>query len=220
MQNFTDFNFLELFQNLNISESDLTINGFSYPIYQENGQRAVGPVYKNGQKIKGPKRYENEIFIDKIPCSWSENNLMNLLMKAGVVYFLRFLVNFSGQSRGIAYVQYLGDTPPYIIVGKLNHVFRITGIKIYAQISKNYRRLKIGNILPKIQDEKISIILQQFECIESYSVIRENKKKSCILSFGNNRQACLARRVLLSQSSIFGPSSYVVWFDKPKNNVM
>ncbi|XP_076045825.1 APOBEC1 complementation factor-like [Oratosquilla oratoria] len=114
---------------------------FDYPIHQKNGQRIFGPPL-----YMAPPERGTEVFIGKLPRDLFEDELVPVLAKAGRIYMLRMMVDFSGFNRGYAFVTYVFEEDARNAVKTLNN-FEIRPQRYIGVLkSVDNRRLFVGGI--------------------------------------------------------------------------
>lgn len=89
-----------------------------YSIVQQNGQRRYGPP--PNWKGSPPKR-GCEVFVGKIPRDCFEDELVPVFERAGRLYEMRLMMDYTGQNRGYAFVVYCNSTDAKESVKLLNN---------------------------------------------------------------------------------------------------
>ena len=89
-----------------------------YPMVQENGQRRYGPP----PSWSGPSPPKGcEVFVGKIPRYCFEDELVPIFERAGPIYELRLMMDFSGSNRGYAFVMYTSHLHARTAIATLNN---------------------------------------------------------------------------------------------------
>ncbi|KAJ8883761.1 hypothetical protein PR048_015615 [Dryococelus australis] len=93
----------------NIGERILNVmKQYNFDILQRNGQR-ISSVANWTEPIPPT---DCEVFVGKIPKNCFEDELLPVMQKAGPVYEMRLMMDFSGQNRGYGFVKY--TSPEYM----------------------------------------------------------------------------------------------------------
>ena len=118
-----------------------------YSIVQQNGQRRYGPP----PDWEGPPPPRGcEIFVGKIPRDCFEDELVPVFEKAGRIYELRLMMDFSGQNRGYAFVVYSSPSEAKDSVKMLNNYEIRKGRTLGICMSVDNCRLFVGGIPKKV----------------------------------------------------------------------
>lgn len=178
-----------------------------YPIVQENGQRKFGPP----PKWSGPPPPRGcEVFIGKLPREIFEDELVPLFSRAGKIYELRLMMDFSGSNRGYAFVTYTNKIEAATAVKLLN------GYEIrprrYIGVCKSVDncRLFIGNIpKTKSREEILAELSKQVSGIVDVILYkncfdRNLNRGFAFVEFSSHRAAAMARRSLV-------PGCFKLW---------
>lgn len=125
-----------------------------YEIVQSNGQRICGPPPELKSKrvlLKG-----TEVFIGKLPRDCLENEIFLFCSRAGQIYQMRLMVNFSGDNRGYCFVKYCTFQAAYNAVSILNNTYIRPGHRVGVALSSDNTRLQVLCINPTVTNEAIS----------------------------------------------------------------
>lgn len=144
---------------------DHELNGI-YHIIQEKGQRIFRPV---DTSFESDPEYEqvkmHEVFLNNLPNDLFENELLPFLCRAGSVYVIRTIMNFSGTTKGMAYVIFASVEAAFLAVETLNNEYirqRGNGCtrKVHVRFSVNNCRLLMHSLpreksLQEVRDELV-----------------------------------------------------------------
>lgn len=89
-----------------------------YSIVQQNGQRRYGPP---PNWTGSPPKRGCEVFVGKIPRDCFEDELIPVFEKAGKIYEMRLMMDYTGQNRGYAFVVYCNSADAKESVKQLNN---------------------------------------------------------------------------------------------------
>ncbi|RZC32740.1 APOBEC1 complementation factor-like [Asbolus verrucosus] len=177
-----------------------------YPVIQSNGQRIYFP-YMSDKNVAAPPR-GSEVFVGNLPRDLFEDELVPLFSQVDLIYKVRLMMDFSGSTRGFAFVQYhtieaankaIERFNNYPIRKKRNGCARIT-----VHISLDNCRLFFGNIPKGKSSEAIEAELRNIiDGIEKVFVYAERKNPRlnrgfAFVEFESHAMAAIARRKLLS----------------------
>lgn len=141
-----------------------------------------------------------------------EATLIPTLLRFGEVLELRLMMCYSGDNRGFAYVIFKDQDDTLKIIKNINKQFQYSGMRMYASLSRNWRKLIIKNILKNINNLFILQIVIQFSQPKRVFFEFHEDIKCVVLEFITHREAALFRRVLISEISQFGPNTKVCWY--------
>ncbi|ODN03506.1 RNA-binding protein 47 [Orchesella cincta] len=119
------------------------------PITQENGQRCYGPPLD--PSIPVPVR-GSEVFVGKLPRNCYEPDIVPVFEKAGRIYELRLMMDFSGTNRGYCFVLYFTPEEAEKATRELNGYEMIPGKRIGVVKSVDNCRIILHGI-PTDRDE-------------------------------------------------------------------
>jgi len=178
-----------------------------WPMVQNNGQRKFGPP----QNWKGPPPGRGcEVFVGRIPRDMFEHDLFPILERAGRLYQIRLMMDFSGTNRGYGFVQYASREEAERAVAMLDGYEVRPGRPLGVVKSVDNRRLFVGG-LPK--DKTREDVLQELSKLVSgitdvilySSVVDKTKNRGfAFVEFESHRVAAIARRRLI-------PGNVVLW---------
>ncbi len=118
-----------------------------YSIIQQNGQRRYGPP----PDWDGPPPPRGcEVFVGKIPRDCFEDELVPVFERAGDVYEMRLMMEYSGQNRGYAFVVYRSPCEAKEAAKILNNYEIRKGRTLGICMSVDNCRLFVGGIPKKV----------------------------------------------------------------------
>ena len=114
---------------------------------QQNGQRRYGPPpsWEGSPPPRGC-----EVFVGKIPRDCFEDELVPVFERAGQIYELRLMMDYSGQNRGFAFVVYCTPSEAKESVKVLNNYEIRKGRTLGICMSVDNCRLFVGGIPKKV----------------------------------------------------------------------
>ncbi|XP_015789182.1 probable RNA-binding protein 46 [Tetranychus urticae] len=199
-----------------------------YNIILANGQRRFGPPpnWMSGEPPRG-----SEVFIARIPRSFSELDILPIFERMGKVYMLRMMLNFSTTNRGFAFLKYTSPSMAERAVQELNNyeVEEITkeGIrKVKLGVVRSFDRnaLSMHPIPVKISLHDVLDLLYGNDIDDSCLVAVKKELLSdanykVIIEFDEHRSAALARRKLLPLRNRWGGHLVIDWYPpEPKQS--
>lgn len=195
----TDIDFISThLHNLGITE---------YIMIQSNGQRIF--KRKDEPSIPSPPK-GSEIFVGKLPRDYFEDEIIPLFATIGPIYKVRLMVDFSGKSRGYAFVTYFTVADANAAIAAYNHYEIRRGCKIGVYKSVDNCRLFVGN-LPKDKSKKeiIEGLLPYAEGLRNVILYKSledptQNRGFAFLEFTEHRAAAMTRRKL-------APGTFVLW---------
>ncbi|XP_057702607.1 probable RNA-binding protein 46 isoform X1 [Corythoichthys intestinalis] len=194
------------------------MNKTGYDILQANGQRKYGGP---PPEWEGPApRIECEVFVGNIPRDMYEDELVPLVGRAGTIYELRLMMEFSGENRGYAFVMYTKKEEALLAIQMLNHHEVRPGKFIGVCASLNNCRLFLGNI-PKDKSkeeisEEVKKVTEGLQEVTVYPSATGKNRGFAFLQYETHKEAALARRELISRMRLWGQNHMVNWA-KPKH---
>ncbi|XP_073839403.1 tumorous testis [Musca autumnalis] len=184
-----------------------------YDSYQENGTKYLKSRKKLDEQLQRQlNACAGEIFLSGIPGETRPEKIAEIAAQLGEVYVLRFKVNFSGDSRGFAYLQYMDPSLMYYAIAKLPSLFHQNSLPmIRVRQSRNSSVLllrKTHQMTPKAVFETLTGLIT-FNGL----LVREIHAGNCeyLIFFKCNEEAVHARRELLRSITQFGRSAVVLW---------
>lgn len=171
-----------------------------YSIAQHNGQRKFGPP----PDWTGPPPQKGcEVFIGKLPRDIFEDELVPLFSKAGRIYEMRLMMDFSGSNRGYAFVTYTARSEAYRAVKELNGYQIRPGRHIGVVKSVDNCRLFVGGIpKTKSREEILEELSKRVAGIVDVILYKNCYDKRlnrgfAFVEFTSHRAAAMARRALV-----------------------
>ncbi|XP_045615951.1 APOBEC1 complementation factor-like [Procambarus clarkii] len=199
--------------------ADLVFMRKGYSIVLQNGQRVYGPC--PGWSGPVPER-GSEVFVGRLPRDLYEDQLLPVLEQAGAVYQLRLLMDFTGTTRGYAFVTYANPKTAYSAIKLLTKYEIRPGVFLSVKQSADNNRLYLGNLpasrtrqevlqeMERLTDGVTKVIMYQ----NVYD--RSKNRRFAFVEYESHRAASLARRKLFSQQlTIFGSPKIIVDWAKP-----
>ncbi|XP_036341133.1 uncharacterized protein LOC118750528 [Rhagoletis pomonella] len=195
------------------SRSPFEFPSTQYESYQENGTKYL----KSLKPIPEPVQLQlnacaGEIFISGIPPEIRAEAIAEIAALLGELYILRYKVNFSGDSRGFAYLQYVNPSLMQLAIIRLPALFRQHSLPmIRVRQSRNSSKLLLKKTY-RLSPESVYETLRQlitFDKLIGQEVFPGYFEYQII--FKSNEEAVHARRELLRTISKFGRNAIVVW---------
>ncbi|GFR25325.1 probable RNA-binding protein 46 [Trichonephila clavata] len=193
-------------------------SNYVYKFTQVNGQRICGPPEGWDTLPQPPKGCE--VFIGKLPRDMYEDELMPLLEQIGIIYEFRLMMDFSGATRGYAFVTYTNKEDAERAIEILDRLEVRPGKRIGAMKSVDNCKLRVDGIpTHKTNDEVHSEIIKFTEGVERTYVVSDPADKTknkgfAFIEYKNHRYASKARRVLIGGSvKLFGRKTAFNWAD-------
>ncbi|XP_026751323.2 probable RNA-binding protein 46 [Galleria mellonella] len=171
-----------------------------YPIVQQNGQRKFGPP----PDWNGPPPPKGcEVFIGRLPREIFEDELVPIFSKAGKIYEMRLMMDFSGSNRGYAFVTYCTKLEAFRAVKELNGYEIKPNKPIGVVKSVDNCRLFVGGIpKTKTKEEIFEELSKRVSGIVDVILYKNcfNRQMSrgfAFVEFTSHRAAAMARRTLV-----------------------
>ncbi|RLW08983.1 hypothetical protein DV515_00002662 [Chloebia gouldiae] len=192
-----------------------------YSMVQQNGQRKFGGPPPGWEGPPPPRGCE--VFVGKIPRDMYEDELVPVFERAGKIYELRLMMEFSGENRGYAFVMYTTKEEAQLAIKILNNYEIRPGKFIGVCVSLDNCRLFIGAI-PK--DKKKEEILNEMKKVTEgvvdvivYPNATDKTKNRgfAFVEYESHRAAAMARRRLIPGTfQPWGHTIQVDWADPEK----
>ncbi|XP_073995934.1 APOBEC1 complementation factor-like isoform X2 [Rhodnius prolixus] len=184
-------------------------------IIQVNGQRIFGgpPV---GWVGEAPSR-GTEVFISGLPRNIKENAFVPLFAKIGTIYCSRLMVDFSGNNRGFAFVQYSTVAEAKLAIKKLDGYEIQPQKKLHVTKSVDNCRLFVGHLPKTLSREQVENVLRLYtddikQIFIYYSLSDKTQNRGfCFVEYENHRAACLARRRFFTTGIPEWPDIVIDW---------
>ncbi|KAK3698365.1 hypothetical protein RRG08_022926 [Elysia crispata] len=191
------------------------VNATGYPLVQENGQRKFGPP----PGFKGPPPPRGcEVFVGKVPRDLYEDELVPVFQKAGNIYELRLMMDFSGTNRGFAFVTYCQRSEAKRAVKELNNFEIRKGRFLGVCSSVDNCRLFVGGIPKnKVKEDiftEMSKVTQGVVNVIVYpcAVDKTKNRGFAFVEYESHRAAAMARRKLVPGTvELWGQPIKVDW---------
>lgn len=197
------------------ASSVLVMKGFS--CNQENGQRiTINYQLSECQHRLFEELDKTEVYVHQIPRDVFEDEVIDLLMQAGTIYKIRWMMDFSGYNRGYFYVKYTNREDAKRAVDLL-HGYPLRDINLKAQLSKDSKVLYFGNLPPGTTAEGLVYALrrQAVGDIVAARLDTGRYKTSCFVAFKSHRAATKARRLLIPKVCVLnGHNLAIDWAKK------
>ena len=180
----------------------------NYGLQQMNGQRYYGPPIDNSLE---PPQEGSEVYVTNIPFDCFEDELVPIFESIATIYQLRLMMNFSGLTRGYAYVKYTNPSDARIAARTLQKLWIRDGVQIYAVLSNDNRRLKIYNLPEGLhQSALVQHLVTATEGVKSVAVGADG---SAVVRYETHHLAAMARRVFAKGFKINDQQILFDWFD-------
>ncbi|CAD7084487.1 unnamed protein product [Hermetia illucens] len=193
--------------------TSLVVWGEPYPVIQINGQKIIGPC-QNWEKFGRKPNQSLEIFISKIPHHLTEFELMPVFASIGPIWKFRLMMNFSGQNRGFAYLQYIHEENYDKAFEALNGKTFLFPPKyrVNMTMSRNICTLVLGGIDTRFDHKLVEKNIQSLVCVKEIDILYNNRSQPIFfIKFYNHRDTALSRRTLLQYLPAFGNKAWVRW---------
>lgn len=149
---------------MNRQEFEEFASNNNYTVIQCKGQRIFRPVDEEWDSPNYDLQKNHEVFISRLPNDLLENELLPFLCRAGPVFQIRFIMNFSGSTKGMAYVVFQNVEDAFKAVRTLNNQYirRDYDQRIRIAFSVNNKRLVIKNIDASKSQEEVKDELSKY----------------------------------------------------------
>ncbi|CAG5093668.1 Similar to A1CF: APOBEC1 complementation factor (Homo sapiens) [Cotesia congregata] len=204
---------LSVEESIEINKNVLEISKTSgLDITQVNGQRKLGPPKDWVGEAPSP---ECEVFVGNLPRNIYENKLYPIFQRAGEIFEIRLMMDFSGTNRGYCFIKYTKPEYAAKAIKELNEWPIERGKKIGVVASVNNCRLSIARLPPELDTK--TFIKKIYETTESvtqvavYSIAKSNAankpmQKKALISYKAHIDAAMARRKLMPQRTTLFPN--------------
>uniref|UniRef100_A0A3Q3WQH4 Probable RNA-binding protein 46 n=1 Tax=Mola mola TaxID=94237 RepID=A0A3Q3WQH4_MOLML len=193
-----------------------------YNMVQENGQRKYGGPPPDWEGPPPPRGCE--VFVGKIPRDMYEDELVPLFDRAGKIYELRLMMEFSGANRGYAFVTYTNRDAAQRAIQMLDNYEVYPGKFIGVCMSLDNCRLFIGSIpKDKWKDEIMEEMKKVTDGVMDVIVYPSSTDKSrnrgfAFVEYESHKAAAMARRKLsLGSLQLWGHTIQVDWAEPEKD---
>lgn len=184
-------------------------------ILQVNGQRLYGPPKT---WIGPPPPRGCEVFVGRLPRDVFEDELVPLFERAGAIYNMRLMMDFSGSNRGYAFVQYQTQAAAQEAIKILNgHEIR-PGKTVGVVRSADNCRLFVGNVPPdKTREEVLAELSRRVVGVRKvflypHPLDKARNRGYAFVEFDDHRSAAMARRELLpGRALLWGQRVNIDW---------
>ena len=194
-----------------------------YRLIQENGQRKYGgppPGWEGPPPPRGA-----EIFVGKVPRDCFEDELVPIFERAGRIYQLRLMMDFSGTNRGYCFVMYTDREAAQRAVKTLDEYEIRQGKFLGVCMSVDNSRLFIGGV-PKnkgrvdILEEVSRRTNGVVDVIVYPGVLDKTQHRGYVfVEYESHRAAIMARRALMpGRCQLWGQAVAVDWAE-PEHDV-
>ncbi|KAH8242207.1 hypothetical protein KR026_008373 [Drosophila bipectinata] len=157
---------------------------------------------------------QGELFLTHIPKISDVNiprRIVELASTLGDVYALRYKIDFTGISRGFAYLQYIDASLMEMAVKCLPKIFKAANLRISVKKSSNTREL----LLRQVQKLTPVQVYQEMQKVCQFTSLRvfEYQPRQFFYIFGyvNNDQAANAHQSIRAVIRGFGSRAYIAW---------
>ncbi|XP_064541663.1 uncharacterized protein tut [Drosophila montana] len=155
-----------------------------------------------------------ELFLTRIHKRSTPDHIMQVAIELGDVYMLRFKIDFSGCSRGYAYLQYIDAQHKALALEILQHRFRVARLKVQVRESRNRKTLVLNNVnhlTPLQVHQELRLVGNYIKlCVYEY----QPQRYIYLILYRNNDEAAMAHHMLRTRMSNFGANAFIDWLDK------
>ncbi|KAH8305017.1 hypothetical protein KR059_001967 [Drosophila kikkawai] len=155
-----------------------------------------------------------EIYLRDIPKNISPEMIIKVVSALGEIYALRYKIDFCGDSRGFAYLQYIDEKIKTKAIQILPQRFKTRRLNIRVYNSFNAREL----LLESVKSFSPVQLYHEMRKFSPFTMMRvfelQHERFTYILEYRNNEAAAFAHRDLRNSIRKFGPQAYISWLDK------
>lgn len=184
-----------------------------------------------GQRISTASNYnenwepEDEIYVGRVPRDAYEDELYPIFERAGTIYKMRLMMDFSYHIRGYLFIKYLEPGAAERACALLNNYIIRPMCNLSVVPSTDNKCLFFGNIAPDANELKYRLELE--DMLDKGNIVnfefKETSKGSKIAyaTFKTHNDANVARRLLIpSKVPICGKVPVIDWIRRkyPRNN--
>ncbi|EDW17210.1 uncharacterized protein LOC6586465 [Drosophila mojavensis] len=171
-------------------------------------------LYLDPRRVAELETGADELFLTHIHKRTTADHIMQVAVELGPVYTLRFKVDFSGCSRGYAYLQYVDKMHKSVLMEMLQRCFRREKLRIHVRESRNRRDLLLSNVhhlTPLQVHQELRLVSHYVKlCVYEY----EPKRYIYVVKYRNNDEAAMAHHKLRNKVGCFGLDACIDWLDK------
>ncbi|KAH8361414.1 hypothetical protein KR084_001480 [Drosophila pseudotakahashii] len=156
---------------------------------------------------------EGELFLTGIPKDQrsSPEKIVKLASELGEIYALRFKIDYAGNSRGYAYLQYINPVLKEKAMEYLPERFHQMNLPIKVMTSMNKREL----LLNQVQSLRPWQVYQEMRKIFPFAILRvyeyQSGKFIYIFGYRNNDTAANAHQSIRNTIRRFGARAHISW---------
>ncbi|XP_020807717.1 probable RNA-binding protein 46 [Drosophila serrata] len=155
-----------------------------------------------------------ELFLKYIHKNISPEMIIDIASELGEIYALRYKIDFSGESRGFAYLQYIDKNIKYKALNQLSQKFINKNLDIRVFNSINAREL----LLERVKAFNPIQVYHEMRKLSPFIMMRvfEHRPQRFfyIFEYQNNEAAASAHRDVRNIIRMFGPQAYISWLDR------
>lgn len=145
-----------------VKRADAYLKLKNYDVVHQHGQRISTNQWVDAQQAQ--RAQWNEIFIGKLPRDLFEDELLPLLEQIGLVYKIRYMMDFSGSNRGFCFVKYTTREEAIQATKLLDGIqLRPDKPPIGVQMSFDNKCLFFGNLPAECTGDKLVKALERAE---------------------------------------------------------
>nr|XP_036672397.1 uncharacterized protein LOC108012240 [Drosophila suzukii] len=153
-----------------------------------------------------------ELYLTFIPKRCTPEKIAQVASELGEIYALRFKIDFSGYSRGYAYLQYVNTPLKEAALRYLPRRFRQMNLPIRVMTSENNREL----VLSRVQSLRPWQVYQEMRKIFPFTILRVYESRPTgqfiyIFRYSNNDKAASAHRRIRNTIRRFGARARISW---------
>jgi len=191
-------NFNERMRSLT-DKANLYLKQRGFQVAQRNGQR-ISVISWMDSEVDVAQ--QNEVFVGKIPRDLFEDELLPVMERAGRVFKMRLMMDFSGTNRGFGFVKYMTREEAALACSLLNEtLIRPDAPPIGVLPSFDNKKLFFGNLPAKCTREKLLADLKQIltdvEDVKMSDCAPNSDRRFAFVTFKSHEAATQARRLLV-----------------------
>ncbi|UXI14942.1 hypothetical protein NH340_JMT00885 [Sarcoptes scabiei] len=194
----------------------------AFKLFTEKGQRIFKTMDSRFDLAEYDDVRRHEVFFDHLPVDLFEDEFLPFLCRVGRIYQIRFIMNFSGLTKGKAYVIYETVEQAYRAVEELDdELIRADQPPVRVKFSVNNRRLMVHNVpaYKNYDDLKRDLNSYGISGINFIKILDLKTSMPCyrevMLTFDSHESASKARRIFVTGSVLIDGSSLKAIWAKP-----
>ncbi|XP_042205028.1 probable RNA-binding protein 46 [Homarus americanus] len=189
-------------------------------VVQIKGQRVYGPRPSWSGPV--PKR-GSEVYVVNLPPDLLEDELLPVMERAGPVYMLRLIMNFSGANRGYAFVTFASPAMADSAIKLLNKTEIRPGCFLRIKLSIDNNRLFVANLPRKFTEEQVFLEMQRLTVgvvkVTMHHASLGSNYAYAFVEYESHSAAAQARRDLfVAKLTLWGSVRIILEWAKPKKD--